>query len=771
MASFCTDYGTKTVLANTASNNPLYTATASSSSGGQVYQVYIDTVTAAPVKSLYIATSIDNGQTFGPGTLLFSTPATAADFIAAPSIDCNYSGSVIYVLWVYSDSTAPDAGIRIMSNQSNDGGSTWSGADDVIATTYLTWESGPVVKVSGVSGGSRCTCVFVTNGIVRVAETLGLPTWGNFSNLSTGSNSRNARLAIGKDVGHVAHVAWDQGTPSGVFVRTRSTFGNAFAPAITLENNGVDPSRQPRLACSKNGSRAWAIWWTEQAGLNSVSVSGTLDSGATWSVPTVLLSNFVAITPASMSPLIPAGEADYSIAVSGNGNVVSATYATIIGTGTILTRTQIGVAGFEPAVTVASNGLTADDEVAHPQITLSNNGAVVRVAYSGRDSVLGYRVRVTSNFRAGVAGAWSVPDIINFNNPSFPYWPVLGTNDLSNQRVVVFVQVGALVNSVRNAITFCTLQLVNAGIDVLRITDQPDPHFWGQVYSTTYRFTLSSFVSLDATISVFRDRNISLGAISGGYCASINSVSGVNVVSGASILSGTPTQAVSVYPNLTFPGNTGVINLNTTGEPTVIQVTVNWTAKNTGGSQAFSGSWSFDQFDSNNDRWYAIISPINFPRSNISQGISFEDAPCIAEGTFLRLISGDTKPIQDLKRGDLLRGPDGRAVALEALVHIGVPTTNFIKIDGNKFADSLVPHRPLFICSGHPIQLFGQEVMPEEVGEKIVLEKPKAIYTLITGRRDFVEMEGVQVATWSQRGWENFVANDKTGRFLTWEFM
>lgn len=769
MASFCTDYGTKTVLANTASNNPLYTATASSSSGGQVYQVYIDTVTAAPVKSLYIATSTDNGQTFGPGTLLFSTPATAGDFIAAPSIDCSYSGSMIYVLWVYSDSTAPDAGFRIMTNQSTDGGSTWAGASNVFGATYLTWESGPFVKVSGLTGNQN-TCVFVTNGIVRVCTSPGLATWSVPLTLSGGGANRNVRLAIGKDTGDVAHIAWDQGTPSGVFVRTRTTFAGAYAPAITLENNGVDPSRQPRLACSKSGSRASAIWWNEQGGFNSLHVSETLDSGASWSVPTILLFNFVAITPASASPLIPAGEADYSIAVSGNGNVVSVAYATTIGTGTILVRTQIGVAGFDPAVTVASNGLTADVEVAHPQITLSNNGAVVRVAYSGRDSVLGYRVRVTSNFRAGVAGAWSVPDIINFNNPSFPYWPVLGTNDLSNQRVVASVQVGALNNSVRNAITFCTLQLVNAGIDVLRITDQPDPHFWGQNYTTTYQFTLSSFVAQDATISVFRDRNLSLGSLSGGYCASINSVSGVTAISGASILSGTPTQAVSVYPDLTFPGNTGVINLNTTGEATVVQVTVNWTAKNTGGSQAFSGPWQFDPLNSDNNRWFAVIAPINFPRTSISQTIAFEDAPCIAEGTLVRLFSGEAKAIQDLAWGDLLRGPDGRAVALEALVHIGVPTTNFIKIDGNKFADNLVPHRPLLICSGHPIQLFGQEVMPEEVGEKIVLEKPKAIYTLITGRRDFVEMEGVQVATWSQRGWENFVSNDKTGRFLTWEF-
>lgn len=127
-------------------------------------------------------------------------------------------------------------------------------------------------------------------------------------------------------------------------------------------------------------------------------------------------------------------------------------------------------------------------------------------------------------------------------------------------------------------------------------------------------------------------------------------------------------------------------------------------------------------------------------------------APCVAEGTLVKLQSGLEKPIEELRKGDLLFGN----IPLEALIKFKTQARQFIRIPcGSK---------PFLIRCGHPILIGGQEVLPEaligQMGiEEITTEEPTTIYTLITSRKEFVSIHEIPVATWSKSSWEHHISN------------
>lgn len=131
-------------------------------------------------------------------------------------------------------------------------------------------------------------------------------------------------------------------------------------------------------------------------------------------------------------------------------------------------------------------------------------------------------------------------------------------------------------------------------------------------------------------------------------------------------------------------------------------------------------------------------------------------APCVAQGTKVRLQNSERKLIEDLREGDILAGN----IPLQAMIRFTTPARNFVRIPGVKNSEALLIRR------GHPMLMDGKEVLPEaligQMGiEEISTERPVTIYTLVTDKKKFVEMQdGLFVATWSKGSWENKVTEN-----------
>lgn len=158
--------------------------------------------------------------------------------------------------------------------------------------------------------------------------------------------------------------------------------------------------------------------------------------------------------------------------------------------------------------------------------------------------------------------------------------------------------------------------------------------------------------------------------------------------------------------------------------------------------------------ESNEGNWgEEIISP---PNNNFE----IQTQVCIAEDSLVQVVDNNWIPIQKLVPGVLLLDQNGQSCRLVELIKMTFPISDFIQIP------SEFNFPPLFISAGHPILLEGKEIMPEEhpAALSIRMSTPKSIFTLITEQRQFVNIQGVHVATWSQAAWINFITNDQRGQ-------
>lgn len=138
--------------------------------------------------------------------------------------------------------------------------------------------------------------------------------------------------------------------------------------------------------------------------------------------------------------------------------------------------------------------------------------------------------------------------------------------------------------------------------------------------------------------------------------------------------------------------------------------------------------------------------------------------PCVAEGTLVRLASGREVCIETLKEGAIVQDIHRQAIRISNLIKFQIPAKQFVKIPASSLSKN-IPSGDLFIREGHPFIFKGREVLPEDlVGKcgigRVSMENAKFIYSLITDRRCFIDMQGLMVATWSICGWENAVEND-----------
>jgi len=161
------------------------------------------------------------------------------------------------------------------------------------------------------------------------------------------------------------------------------------------------------------------------------------------------------------------------------------------------------------------------------------------------------------------------------------------------------------------------------------------------------------------------------------------------------------------------------------------------------------------------DPAYATKPPLLDDQANGFVRITPVVCPCLAEGTMVCLMSGYHVPIERLTRGQILQSASNRPVRIEQAIRFQVPGRQFVRIHASALGRNQ-PAQDLLIRKGHPLLVQSREILPEDLldlpgVESITLERPTYIYTLVTEQKQFVNMQGAMVATWSREAWEHEV--------------
>ncbi len=135
---------------------------------------------------------------------------------------------------------------------------------------------------------------------------------------------------------------------------------------------------------------------------------------------------------------------------------------------------------------------------------------------------------------------------------------------------------------------------------------------------------------------------------------------------------------------------------------------------------------------------------------------------CVSEDSLIKTQRGWIEA-GEIKSGDrVFTGPTD-SIVVHRNIRFMVPSVEFIHLPGQP--------KNLLIKANHPIFEDGQEILASQSKDcqRIKLSKPKKICTLITAKREFVDMSGIQVATWSEAAFRNFIEHDKNGQNLRFE--
>jgi hypothetical protein len=179
------------------------------------------------------------------------------------------------------------------------------------------------------------------------------------------------------------------------------------------------------------------------------------------------------------------------------------------------------------------------------------------------------------------------------------------------------------------------------------------------------------------------------------------------------------------------------------------------------GNDTLTGTFLQVPFNELNGNWRLwIVDDADFERGLLqSWEITFIFAalPCLHADTLVKVPHG-IKKISEIKAGDFVI--DHKGVRTLVVYNMLFPSTRkFIEIPKKCLGNNLPTHT-LHIRKGHPILLNNEEILPEALQScninvmPVSLKKPSIVYSLCTHKRTFVNMNGVDVATWEQRDWE-----------------
>ncbi len=130
---------------------------------------------------------------------------------------------------------------------------------------------------------------------------------------------------------------------------------------------------------------------------------------------------------------------------------------------------------------------------------------------------------------------------------------------------------------------------------------------------------------------------------------------------------------------------------------------------------------------------------------------------CVHADTQVKLAQGQVKTISTVVPGDLLVQYNGQPTPVRRNIMSG-HKTQFVRVPKNAFCMNS-PSEDLLIRHGHPLLLEGKSVPCEAlIGQlgicEVELERPTAIYTLLTDTETFVFMNGVLVGTWAEKAYK-----------------
>jgi hypothetical protein len=144
-------------------------------------------------------------------------------------------------------------------------------------------------------------------------------------------------------------------------------------------------------------------------------------------------------------------------------------------------------------------------------------------------------------------------------------------------------------------------------------------------------------------------------------------------------------------------------------------------------------------------------SSMNFYIQNFSLVCVHEDTHVLTKDGF--------KKIKDVRSGDIVYDLNNNEVTVEYNAKINI-TNEFISIGKGSIGENK-PMNDLLIRPGHPIWMKDKEVDCDKLinGDTIKMietEKKHFIYTLVTEKRLFVNMEDIYVCTWRKIKWEEY---------------
>jgi len=149
---------------------------------------------------------------------------------------------------------------------------------------------------------------------------------------------------------------------------------------------------------------------------------------------------------------------------------------------------------------------------------------------------------------------------------------------------------------------------------------------------------------------------------------------------------------------------------------------------------------------------YLLCIPTQGPYPPVTVIYKYQLLICVREDTLVNTVRGEV-PIAQLQANDRVIDARGIARPLSSVVESG-KTCDFVRIKKGAFGPA-APKMDLYIKRGHPILLDGKEVPCEALidghfVDEIHLDKPARIFTLATQSRNFVDMQGIMVGTWSE---------------------
>lgn len=460
---------------------------------------------------------------------------------------------------------------------------------------------------------------------------------------------------------------------------------------------------------------------------------------------------------------------------SGNSNVIYTIWSTSIGLELALKRRKLGVwdsLGLKIATASGYPFDAAPSAIRSPQIVSSFNGAVASIIFSDNVLDMGNSIdRPVAYLRTFNAGdTWTAKTYITttMDPDRQPITHNLLSSIIGNVTNVFLTGNTVVGSRVVFDITPWTRRCTASSNNLVVGRDfVPNQNTWNTAgQHVTYTLTLPAFATGDFKLSQFLDQNIMQSA-SGPAKTGTVALSSVTFPSGVYLGSATGGVGNEIGANLQYTTSTPGTFLvwSTTAIPVIIVLDLVFTTTplpGVGSQDFFAGMPPWN----NGLQWSTQANPFvtyigstpGFTSS--TENLLIDDAICVAEGTRIRMSNGDTVRIENLKPGDLVVGQDNEIVPVSKLIKLKMPLSCFYRLRND---DS-----QLLICSGHPILVDGFEVMPEEIGEQLILAKPKSVYTLITPGRQYVRMEGFLVSTWSQASWENFINNDPKGLGLEW---